>query len=124
MLESLDEEEEEVKEVYNSGTKLQSISQILLDTIHSIRSPMEGVVTTETFLDVEGKGKERFEEQYTSFVAGVQQMESYIFNYLKVLCMLKACTFLSISKLKKLDLMQYQLKDKTNLMKRRVWQPN
>ena len=122
MLESLDEEEEEVKEVYNSGIELQSISQILLDTIHSIRSPMEGVVTTETFLDVEGKGKgkERFEEQYTSFVAGVQQMESYICNYLKVLCMLKACTFLLISKLKKLDLMQYQLKDKTNLMKRRV----
>ena len=98
MLESLDEEEEEVKEVYNSGTKLQSISQILLDTIHSIRSPMEGVVTTETFLDVEGKGKERFEEQYTSFVAGVQQMESYICNYLKVHCTLKACTFLLISK--------------------------
>lgn len=120
MLESLDEEEEEVKEVYNSGIELQSISQILLDTIHSIRSPMEGVVTTETFLDVEGKGKERFEEQYTSFVASVQQMESYICNYLKVLCMLKACTFLLISKLKKLDLMQYQLKDKTNLMKRRV----
>lgn len=120
MLESLDEEEEEVKEVYNSGTEFQSISQILLDTIHSIRSPMEGVVTTETFLDVEGIGKERFEEQYTSFVAGVQQMESYICNYLKVLCMLKACTFLLISKLKKLDLMQYQLKDKTNLMKRRV----
>ena len=120
MLESLDEEEEEVKEVYNSGTEFQSISQILLDTIHSIRSPMEGVVTTETFLDVEGKGKERFEEQYASFVAGVQQMESYICNYLKVLCMLKACTFLLISKLKKLDLMQYQLKDKTNLMKRRV----
>lgn len=121
MLESLDEEEEEVKEVYNSGAELQSISQILLDMIHSIRSPMEGVVTTETFLDVEGKGKERrFEEQYTSFVAGVQQMESCICNYLKVLCMLKACTFLLISKLKKLDLMQYQLKDKTNLMKRRV----
>ena len=83
ILESLGEEEE-VKEIYSSSIELQSISSILQDAIHSIRSPLEDVVTTETFLDVEGKGKERFEEQYTAFVAGVQRMETYICNYLKV----------------------------------------
>jgi len=87
ILESLDEDEE-VQEVYNSSMELQSISSILQDAIHSIRSPLEDVVTTETFLDVEGKGKERFEEQYTAFVAGVQRMETYICNYLKVKCTL------------------------------------
>ena len=85
ILESLDEDEE-VKEIYNSSMELQSISGILQDVIHSIRFPLEDVVTTETFLDVEGKGKERFEEQYTAFVAGVQRMEAYICNYLKVYC--------------------------------------
>ena len=87
ILESLDEDEE-VQEVYSSSMELQSISSILQDTIHSIRSPLEDVVTTETFLDVEGKGKERFEGQYTAFVAGVQRMETYICNYLKVECTL------------------------------------
>lgn len=85
ILESLDEEEE-VKEVYSTSAELQSISSILQDAIHSIRSPLESAITTDTFLDVEGKDKERFEEQYTSFVAGVQRMESYICNYLKVCC--------------------------------------
>jgi len=88
ILESLDEDEE-VQEVYNSSMELQSISSILQDAIHSIRSPLEDVVTTETFLDVEGKGKERFEEQYTAFVAGVQRMETYICNYLKGVFTLK-----------------------------------
>ena len=88
ILESLDEEEE-VEVVYSSSMELQSISSILQDAIHSLRSPLEDVVTTETFLDVEGKGKEIFEEQYTAFVAGVQQMETYICNYLKVKCTLK-----------------------------------
>ena len=64
--------------------ELQSISTVLQDAIQSIRSPLEDVITTDTFLDVEGKGKERFEEQYTAFVAGVQRMETYICNYLKV----------------------------------------
>ena len=88
ILESLDEEEE-VEVVYSSSMELQSISSILQDAIHSLRSPLEDVVTTETFLDVEGKGKEIFEEEYTAFVAGVQQMETYICNYLKVKCTLK-----------------------------------
>ena len=70
--------------MYSSSMEVQSISSILQDTIHSIRSPLENVVTTETFLDVEGKSKEQFEEQYTAFVAGVQRMETYICNYLKV----------------------------------------
>lgn len=64
--------------------ELQSISSILQDVIHSIRAPLESAVTTDSFLVVEGKDKERFEEQYTAFVAGVQRMETYICNYLKV----------------------------------------
>ena len=83
ILEALDEDEE-VKEVYSTSMELQSISSILRDVIHSIRSPLESAVTTDTFLDVEGKEKEKFEEQYTEFVAGVQRMETYICNYLKV----------------------------------------
>ena len=83
IFESLDEDEE-VQDMYSSSMEVQSISSILQDTIHSIRSPLEDVVTTETFLDVEGKGKEQFQEQYTAFVAGVHRMETYICNYLKV----------------------------------------
>lgn len=82
-METLDEEEE-VKEVYSTSMEPQSISSILQDTIHSIRSPLEGAITTDTFLDVEGKDKEKFEEHYTAFVAGVQRMEVYVCNYLKV----------------------------------------
>lgn len=78
------DEDEEVKEVYSANIEMPSISSILQDAIHSIRSPLESTVTTDTFLDVEGKDKEIFEEQYTAFVAGVQQMETYICNYLKV----------------------------------------
>ena len=95
IVESLDEDEE-VKEVYSIGMELQSISSILQDVMHSIRSPLETVITTDTFLDVEGKDKERFEEQYTGFVAGVQRMETYICNYLKVyLKMLVVLPFLT-----------------------------
>lgn len=78
------DDDEEVKEVCNPSMELQSISCLLQETINSIRSPLESVVTTDTFLDVECKDKENFEEQYTLFVAGVQRMEIYMCNYLKV----------------------------------------
>ena len=78
------DDDEEVKEVYAPSIGLQSISCLLQENINAIRSPLESVVTTDTFLDVEGKGKENFEEQYMLFLAGVQRMEMYVCNYLKV----------------------------------------
>ena len=78
------DDDEEVKEVYSPSMELQSISCLLQENINAIRSPLESVVTTDTFLDVEGKGKENFEEQYMLFLAGVQRMEIYVCNYLKV----------------------------------------
>ena len=87
------DEDEEVKEVYSTSMELQSISFILQGTIQSIRSPLEGAVTTDTFLDVEGKDKDKFEEHYSAFVAGVQRMEVYVCNYLKVAFEI-TCTFL------------------------------
>ena len=78
------DDDEEVKEVYSPSMELQSISCLLQENINAIRSPLESVVTTDTFLDVEGKGKENFEEQYMLFLAGVQRMEIYVSNYLKV----------------------------------------
>ena len=78
------DDDEEVKEVYSPSMELQSISCLLQESINAIRSPLESVVTTDTFLDVEGKGKENFEEQYMLFLAGVQRMEIYVCNYLKV----------------------------------------
>lgn len=78
------DDDEEVKEVYAPSMELQSISCLLQENINTIRSPLESVVTTDTFLDVEGKGKENFEEQYMLFLAGVQRMEIYVCNYLKV----------------------------------------
>lgn len=77
------DDDEEVKEVYSPSMELQSISCLLQENINAIRSPLESVVTTDTFLDVEGKGKENFEEQYMLFLAGVQRMEIYVSNYLK-----------------------------------------
>ena len=99
ILESL-EEVEEVKDVY-SVEQMQSVSSILQDIIESIRSPLTSAITTDSFLDVEGKEKEIFEDHYTGFVSSVQHMETYICNYLKVipvivrdLCMIYICQFL------------------------------
>ncbi|XP_068697910.1 dynein axonemal heavy chain 8-like [Montipora foliosa] len=83
------DQDEEVKDIYSPSMELQSISYILQEIILSIRSPLESAITTDSFLDVEGKGKENFEEHYTSFVAGVQRMETYIINYLKGVFQLK-----------------------------------
>lgn len=75
-------EEDEVKEVASVPTP--SISSVLKDLLLSMRSPMETTVTTDMFLDVEGKEKEKFVDGYSAFVASVHRMEGYICNYLKV----------------------------------------
>lgn len=49
-----------------------------------MKGPLESAVTTNTFLDVEGKGREVFEQCYIGFVASVHKTENYICNYLKV----------------------------------------
>ena len=104
---------EEVKEVYSTSLELHSISSILQDVIHSIRAPLESAVTTDSFLDVEGKNKERFEEQYTAFVAGVQRMETYICNYLKVCAVpyfVGICILLSVTILTTLEINVWLIK--------------
>jgi hypothetical protein len=78
------EEEEELEEIYQVEVT-PSIASIITDTIkNGMQAPLESVITTNTFLDVEGKGKEMFEECYIGFVASVHKIENYICNYLKV----------------------------------------
>ena len=82
ILESL-EEFEEVKDIYTVDT-VPSLSVFLGEAIDSIKSQLVRDITTDIFLDVEGKDKDKFEDSYTLFVASVHRLESNICNYIKV----------------------------------------
>ena len=75
-------EEEILLEVHEAP--IPSISSVLKERLRAIRQPLERTVTTDMFLDVEGKEKEKFADCYSAFVASVHKMEECVCNYIKV----------------------------------------
>ena len=77
------EDFEEVKDFYTVETP-PSLSVFITDAVDSIKRQLADEITSDTFLNVECRSKDTFEDSYTTFVASINRLESNICNYIKV----------------------------------------
>ena len=74
------EEDERKKELES----LVSIASMLGDLLDVLKEDLKENLDSEILLDVDGKNMDKFEDSYSTFVNKVQQIESYINNYIQV----------------------------------------
>ena len=61
-----------------------SISSELEDMLQDMKDSLVKSITAQSFLDILGKDREKFELGYSEYVNNVHKIEAYIFQYIEV----------------------------------------